>query len=960
MSRTIIKGIIFFFAFLLIKPISLRSLNPETPIDKYIHHIWTTRDLLPQNTINCIAQDSSGYLWIGTDRGLTRFDGSYFKTINKGNLPALKNNSITSLIILPDNEFWIGTYGGGITHYKDGKYKNFSAKEGLINQFINVLAIDNKHNLCIGTTGDGLIKYNYNNDSFTAITDQQGLSYNIVTGILNDRHGRLWVGTEQGLNLLEKGQITVYTTADGLPSDGIITIIEDHHGNVWVGTKGGIGLTRNRAIKVTGKKFIQITKKDGLTDNFISFLAEDKEKNIWIATNKGLNRIKTINYRNRLFDKFKLQIDNFTTKNGLSDNSLRYLYEDRWGNLWVGTSGGGLNVLKDSKFNFYTEKDGLSSSYVSAIYEDRHETVWIGTNGSGLNSFKNGKFTTYQKRDGLSSNYIESLGSDKYGNLWIGTTNGLSLFKNGKFQSFGTADGLSNPSIRVLYLDSYNILWIGTFGGGLNFFKDGKFKSLDKKKGLSDNFVLTITEDLYNNIWIGTNKGLNCFDRDFFRHLDKRAEVPQGRILDIYCDPTGTLWIASSDLGLIRFKNGKFTPLKNTEALNNQTIYRIVEDHRENLWLSSNKGIFSISRRRLNWFMEGRGSFLDWRHYQEDDGLETSVCSGGFQPAGWLTANNNLWIPTIKGIAVIDLSKPRLTIKKTNREHDLFYKLDEHPENNLTVQKLNIIHELPVRIEHIVADNQVYRQLNRLVLPSDTRKIQFHFKAIDYSTSENVLFKYRLKNYDKKWLRSNKRQSKVYQNIPPGDYQFEVVARYSDGKWGYTGASCFFSIQSPFTQTFWFYLLLTSSISLLVFGLPRLIEIIVKKKNKTAEKYKNSNLTNPKVKHLMNRLTVFMKKEKPYLNTELSLQYMANRLNVTPKDLSQVINEQLNCNFKNFINKYRVEDAKKKLIDPNENQFVLMKIALDVGFNSKSVFNASFKKFTGMTPSQYREKYKQK
>ena len=949
------KAIYLFFSVLLVWPLILGGLDPDTPPDKYIHHTWTTRDSLPQNTIHAIVQDRSGYLWLGTDRGLARFDGSEFKILHKGNIPAIKNNSITALFMARDDSLWIGTYGGGITRYKNGEFKNFSSPEGLTNHFINAISVDGRQNPWFGTTGDGVIRLKDN--TFTSFTDKEGLSYNIVSCLFTDSKGKLWVGTEKGLNLIDNGHITVFTRAEGLPADDINSIYEDRQGFLWIGTGAGIAIIRNRPHDLHERKFTTITGNDGLTDNFIRFIIEDKDRNTWIATDKGLNRIKAGSGTARFPEKSQLHPDHFTSRDGLSDDALLCLFEDRWGNLWIGTSGGGLNVLRDGEFGFFTEKDGLSSGHIKAIYEDTQKTVWIGTGGGGLNRFKDGKFTVFSQKDGLSSNYIESLCGDAEGNLWIGSANGLDLYKNGKFRRFTTADGLSNQSIRSLYLDNSGSLWIGTFGGGLNRFKDGKFDCFDTNKGLSDNFVLTIEQDLYGNIWIGTNKGINCYDHRFFRHFSSKKDVPQGMILDVYCDPTGVTWIASDDRGLVRYKNGKFTALHGSEDFTDQTIYRILEDHQENLWLSSNKGIYSVSRRRLNWFMDGKGSFLEWRHYQEEDGLKTSVCSGGFQPAGWRTSGNTIWFPTIKGIAIMDLSRPKLSIKKIPGVPDLPEASEADLEKSLPVQELTVVHELPVSIEKVVADNMTINPAHPFILPAGTQKIEFYFNAIDYSAAGNVLFKYRLQNHDREWLHSSNRKSVVYLDLPAGDYEFQLLARLSDGTWSFSGVSCFFSIKPPFLQTFWFYALLTTGITLLVFGIPKLLDIAAKKRSSKEEKYKSSNLTTQKSKSLLNRLTNLMTEEKPFLNPDLSLLELANSLGVTKEDLSQVINEQLDLNFKNFLNKYRIEEAKKKLLDPKENQFVLMKIALDVGFNSKSVFNASFKKFTGLSPSEYREKY---
>jgi ligand-binding sensor domain-containing protein/AraC-like DNA-binding protein len=931
------------------------GLDPNTPLDKYIRHHWTTRDGLPQNTIHTIVQDSSGYLWLGTDWGLVRFDGSVFTVLRRESFPAIKNNSITALLIARDGALWIGTYGGGVTRYHRGTFRNYSLEEGLTNHFINAIAEDSQNCLWFGTTGDGVFRWK--NHCFTSISDSDGLSYNIVTALFADSQGKLWVGTEKGLNCISNGRISVYTVHNGLPGDYINTVFEDRRGYLWVGTGNGAAFIRNRPLDLQEDRFISITSEVTLPDNHIRCITGDRDGNIWLATNGGLNRIKPGYPTNRRASPLNLAPEYPGPTDSLADDVLLSLYVDSWENLWVGTSGGGLYVLRSGEFEFYGEKDGLTSNYIKAIYEDREHTLWIGTGGGGLNRYEARTFTAYTTKDGLSSNDVESLCGDREGNLWIGTTNGLNRMSKGKFHVFTTGDGLSNQSIRSLWQDGKENLWIGTFGGGLNCYRDGQFTVYDSSTGLTDDFVLALQEDRYGNMWIGTNRGINCFDSHLFRDFNGREGVPRGRVLDIYSDPGGVLWIATDDDGLIRYKNGQFAVFKSSGEITDHVIYRILEDRQDNLWLSSSGGIFSVSKRRLNWVLDKQGRLIDWRHFREGDGLKTSVCSGGFQPAGCMTSAGRIWFPTMKGIAVMDLGKPRFTIKFNPEIPDLPREPEAETTELQSVPYLTVARPLAVFIDKIVADGISYTSGSSLRLPTGTKRIEFFFKVINWRAPENVVFRYRLLGHDQYWIRSSFRRSVSYLDLGAGKYEFVVKARFGDSNWSYIGDSCFFSIKPPFSQTFWFYLLLVSAITLGLWGGPRLWELMAHRRETREEKYRGSALTVPKSKAYLRRVLKIMAEEKPYLDPELSLQKLAQRVGITKEDLSQVINEHLGRNFKNFINKYRIEDACKKLLDPKENQFVLLKIAFDVGFNSKSVFNASFKKFTGLSPSQYRNRH---
>jgi ligand-binding sensor domain-containing protein/AraC-like DNA-binding protein len=978
MLKRVFFNILLLISILLVFSSGIRALDPHTAPNKYILHKWTTRDGLPQNTIYSIVQDRKGYLWLGTDRGIVRFDGLNFSTFNTGNVPAITNNSIISLLLSKDESLWMGTYGGGLTRYKNGIFKNYSQKDGLPNHFINAIVEDDEHNIWLGTTGDGVIRFN--GKSFTAVTDAEGLSYNIVTSLFYDSRGKLWVGTERGLNCLvyKKGkpQVTIYNAADGLAGDCIEAIFEDRSGWLWIGTTNGISRIGNREGDLSQRRFEAITTGEGLAGNLVRSFCEDKDGNIWAATNGGLSRIQIPPGSRRIRD---MKIESFTSEQGLSDNVLTAVYEDKWGNLWVGTSGGGVNMVGEGKFSFYTEKEGLTSGYTRAVYGDAQDILWIGTNGGGLNRLKDGKFTAYTREDGLSSNYIESIYGDRGGNLWIGTPNGLNRFKDGKFQVFTTEAGLSNNSIKSLFEDSRGSLWIGTFGGGLNRFKSGEFEVFDRKKGLSDDFVLAIEEDRFGNIWVGTNRGINCLEpgSDLIRRFQGRTGVPQGMILDIYCDYEGVMWIGTGDEGLVRYKDGVFTQFKGGEGFGSHVIYNIIEDNQENLWLSTNNGIFSVSGRRLNIYAHqlhrslsgpGPGSqsypgndwtrVVTWRHFQEGDGLKTPVCTGGFQPAGWKTTNGLIWFPTIKGLAVMDLRRPVFIVQQ--EAIGAGSPAEPGPgESGPGIPYMNVVRDQPVMIEKVVADGTVYKPHTGIKLPVGTEKVEFYFTAIHYGKPGNILFKYRLEGHDEQWTVSSSPKSVVYLDLPAGSYEFIVMARPGGGDWNFGGDSCSFSIASPFHETFWFYFLVTIGLVFVFWGIPLLREIRAQKRKTGEEKYKGSPLTLQKSKLYLQQLQKIMEEEKPFLDPELSLQKLAERIGITREDLSHVINEQLGRNFKNFINEYRIEEAKRKLVDPQENQFVLLKIAFDVGFNSKSAFNASFKKSTGLSPSEYRKKYQE-
>lgn len=939
----IISSILFLF-FLSHAPVTF-ALNPDTPFDKYNHKTWTIRHGLPNNTITAIIQDSRDYMWFGTGNGLARFDGFRFKIFNKENTPGLKSNSITSLMAANDRKLWIGTHGSGVSvyNYENESFYHYSTHNGLPDNFINAIAGDSRGSIWLGTMGSGLVRFV--NKKFFTITTQNGLSSNIVLSVYVDSKGGLWAGTETGLNHLGKdGKITVYSRQDGLLDDGITCLFEDSKTDLWIGSRSGIS-------KRTKGRFTSISAAAGLSDTYVHSIREDRDGLIWVATDNGIYRIN------------KGRIDRFTANQGLSSDSLLSLYNDSEGNLWIGTSGSGLSVLWDGKLDFYTVKDGLSSSFVKAIYGDNKGTLWIGTGGGGLNRLRAKKFKVYTKQDGLSSNYIESLCGDKEGNLWVGTNMGLNRFKNGTFTVFTRDQGLSNDSIKVLFVDSMENLWIGTYGGGVNLFKNGKFRVFDKKKGLSNNFVLCINEDIYGNIWIGTNEGLNCYKNNRFIIYRKKDGLNGDIILDIHPDRDGALWIATNGGGLNRFKQGRITRLKTAAKVSSSSIYRILDDERGNLWLSSNNGVFSVAKESLIQYAKGKLNYFKYNHFNENDGLKAAAFSGGFQPAGWKTKEGAIWLPTKKGLAMIDLEKSGFKIR--DRKTEVKQKQKKNPS---AASYLKVVRPLHVVIERVMVDGKAAKFKDLKNLPSGTEKIEFYFTAPSFTAPEKVKFMYRLCGtraglfsracYDTGWVNIENRKSVSFQGLSSDYYTLQVKAAQDAGKWSYLNrAQQSFYINPIFFLSFWSCLITAVFFALAIIWGPRYLEWRIAKKYPLPERYKTSTLTDKKSKEMLRQLLELMEKEKLYLDPYMTLQKMAGKLNITKEEISQVINREMYMNFNNFLNKYRVNEAKIKLRDPKENRYVILKVAYDVGFNSKSSFNSAFKKFTNMSPSQYRKKF---
>jgi len=714
--------------------------------------------------VMAIAQTADGYLWLGTEEGLARFDGVSFTIFDLSNTPEIKNNVILTLYVDKENNLWIGT-NDGLNRFRDGKFTSFTTQDGLSNNIVRGFCEDQNGTLWIATDGGGLNAFK--DGKFTSYTTKDGLSGNKVMTVYGDREGNLWIGTYEGAGLskFKDGKFTTFSKKDGLSDHTVWTIHEDCESNLWIGTERGLN-------KFSNGKFTRFHPRDGLSSDIVKSVYEDHDGNLWIATfGGGLNRFKNGTFTS------------FTMKDGLSNNIVRTIYEDKEGSLWIGTDGGGLNQVRDGKFTSLTTKEHLSSDSITTIYEDKHGSLWIGTFGGGLNRLNNGKVTTFTQKDGLSNDFVYSIGEESEGNLWVGTYGGgLNRFRDGKFPPFSMEQGLSNNYVLSINEDKQGSLWIGTSHGELNRFRDGKFTSFVVDEGLSN--VAAIYEDRQSRLWVGTTYGLNIFSNGQFTPVTPRTGSVSDVVRVIYEDRDGVLWIAGGR-GLSRFKDGKLTSFDLKTALLNSAAFAILEDDSNNLWLTSRKGIFRVSKKQLNDFADGMTDSITPQVYSTADGLRSNECNPG-SPSAFRTRDGKLWFATVKGVYSID-------------------------PNNI---KLNPLPP-PVAIERVSIDGKSFSPLETAEVAPGTGDLEFEFTALSFMAPQKVKFKYKLEGFDREWIDAGTTRTARYTNIAPGEYRFRVIACNNDGLWNETGASFGFYLQPRFYQTSWFYTSIAASFVLL-------------------------------------------------------------------------------------------------------------------------------------------------
>ena len=745
------------------------GLDSSRELSQFRHEVWLTENGLPQNTVHSIAQTNDGYIWIGTEEGLARFDGVKFTVFNKQNTVQLKSNYIRTLLADRRGALWIGT-AEGLVRLFEGKFTAFTTNEGLPSNTIQAVYEDRAGNLWVATaTGLGLLK----GGTVTTFTTKERLIGGSIQALFEDAEGALWICTPYGLGRLKDGKFTNYTVRDGLGSNSVRSIQQDRDGRLWFGTLSGLS-------SFSGGRFTTYTIRDGLPSDRIIALYADREGSLLVGTASGLSRFRDNHFHG------------FNAGDGLATNTILSLFEDREGNLWIGTESGGVNLLKDTKFTTYTVRNGLSSDLVKSVYDDATGNIWIGTDGGGLNLLKDGRFTNYTTRDGLASNTVLALFGDWEGNLWVGTPEGLSRFRNGRFTTYTSADGLANDLVRSINGDHAGNLWVGT-RGGLTRLKNGVLKTYTEVDGLPNDFVSAILVDTRGNLWVGTLGGLSRFSNEEFSTLTTKDGLSSDVITSLYEDGDGTLWIGTNGGGLNRLKDGRLTAYTTRQGLLDDVVYRVLEDHNSNLWLSCRQGIFHISRKDLAEFDSGKISSITPIAYGTADGMMTRECSGGGDPAAWRGSDGKLWFATIRGVAIIDPQR---------------IKINEQPP--------------PVVIEEIRIDDQSITASDKIELPPGKTRFDFYYSAPSFIAPEKVRFKYRLEGFDKDWVDVGTRRIAYYTNLRPGTYKFQVMACNNDGVWNQTGASFSLYLKPYLYQTYWFYAVCVLGLALLAWLLYRI------------------------------------------------------------------------------------------------------------------------------------------
>jgi len=544
-----------------------------------------------------LLEDAQHNLWIGHSKGATLYRDGKFQTAIPSDVTA--GRRVWAFAQAPDGAVWAATENG-LVRWDKGVTRRYLPSDGLPTARLRSLAFDQQGVLWIGTTGGGLVAFA--DGRFKVLNPDNGFPHLQVRSVLADPQRGVWAATAGGgLVHLDQGTIKTYTVADGLPTDHLTALTRDAQGTLWIGTWGA-GVVR---MSPDGR-FSAIAAANGLAGDQIWSLQADREGSVWVGTwVGGLNRL-----RNRAFVVFG-------APEGLSHDNVRAVLHGRNGISWVSTAGGGLNRIEGDRISHLGKKDGLPTDEISSIHEDRDGALWIGTYTAGVARLNpDGHIEVFGAEQGLPNTEVRTIFQDRQGRLWVGTRSGLARFEGQAFVAV-QAPGLPQEGVSAIWEDRGGTLWFGTTGQGLARLRDGVFTTLTTADGLVSNWIMALYEDADGSLWIGSNgEGMNRLKQGKLVGIRPKDGLWDGLAQTILEDRQGQLWM-SCNRGFYRvtrseldaFADGRLNKVASVgfgpgDALRSTTFAGGLQpagarDAQGHLWLPSSNGLVIVDPARL-------------------------------------------------------------------------------------------------------------------------------------------------------------------------------------------------------------------------------------------------------------------------------------------------------------------------------------------------------------------------
>jgi len=909
-----------------------------------------------KKSITFIAQDSLGQMWFATKDGLLRYDAkklySYKKEPNNPN--SIGGLFVERIFIGKDGSVWVGTEPAVLSKYRP-QTDDFITINGISGKRIKGIQQD-KDGIYWITTNKTLYRYDDQIKSLKSFTYKEG---NIgLDRLLITSKNRIFITTNETYILEFFPKTESFKEIKLIPQKiskksrstatySVYYLVEDYKDFIWITTPYGF-IYRYNPNTTDLQKYIYENLDNGKLDYgkiTIMFITEDDTHNLWFGTwFNGLYKIS----------KDRISIVNYLPQknnpNSLTNTIIHSGFQDKAGYMWFGTEFSGINILKkNKKFSIipHQSTNKLNSpSIIESITLDNNNQVWIASEQQGLFVFDKDHTREIKNVNKLlnfpKKTYVFSLLYDSKDYLWIGTNKGLYKYNpKTKTKIIYKRDekdynSLICTTVTSLAEDKKGNIWVGSTVGLTQFNTvENRFYrfSHEKKnpKSLSNTIIRSIYCDSHDNVWVGTKSGLNRFVPEtgsfrIYKHNYRDTSSISADRINSITELNNKLWIGTQGGGLNQFdyETEKFISFQTKDGFPSDNIIGINNDNHDNLWLTSSNNIIKYNVKTKKHVVYGKS-----------DGIEKSAFINediGFQQLEFSTntfKDNNGFL-YFGGIAGLTIFHP-----------------DSLPINNYIP---------PIKINSFSVNGKQKSIEKQLILNPDQNNIVLRITALNFIQPEKNKYAFFLENYDSIWKYTNNKNEISYYDLPRGKYLLHYKASNNDGVWNDNTTPIKITIKPYFYQSFLFKILLFVIFSILILAF-FLHKYYIKRKIKQQReklKYSTSSIDKKEVETIDLKLQKELKNSEIFLESDLTLHKLANSINVKPNYLSQVINQIYNKNFNEFINSYRLEYAKKLLI---ESVLKIEAVAYDSGFNSLSTFNRFFKNEVGITPSQYRNKY---
>jgi ligand-binding sensor domain-containing protein/signal transduction histidine kinase len=765
------------------------AIDPNRMISQYMREAWGSEKGFNGGAVTSIAQTADGYLWIGTEKGLIRFDGLNFRSFQQAIPTIIPIGPVQQLIGDAQSNLWILLKNTTILRYHEGKFElgRDEAEYG-----ITSLGRQKDGSVILSSLALGTLTYSAGR--FETLTDEPAKSEQTTTtpdnlssrlswatGVASHRFakpnsaittmaettdGKIWLGTrDKGLFYLKDRQ--VFAVPKGLDDGKINCLLPLGSGQLWIGTDEGL-------VRWNGSELTRSDVNPILRHSQILSMVRDRDSNIWLGTSRGL---------------FRFNVDGISSVDEAGAQpkpAVTALFEDREGNLWMGTAAG-IERLRDTPFVTYTVAKGLPSESNGPVYVDFDGRTWFAPLDGGLHWLKGGQ-TVSVTDAGLERDVIYSITGSK-DEVWLGRQqSGLTRlrFVNGGVTSktYTHVDGLVQDSVYAVHQNRDGTVWAGTLNGGVSELRDGQFRSYSTAQGMSSNTVTAISEGFDGTMWFATPNGVNALSHGQWRVYSTKDGLPSIDVNCLHEDSAHVLWIGTAGGLALLSSDGVHVPRDMPGSLLEQ-IFGIAEDKNGWLWIATSNHVLRVKRDKL---LSNKLSGEDVREYGLADGLkgvegvkrDQSVIA---DPLG------RIWFSMNHGLSVVD-----------------------------PIRATNSLATVLVKVEGVSADGVQSDLEQPIRISSVSQRTTFNYAGLSLSVPERVRYRYRLDGFDRGWSAPVATQEAIYTNLSPGSYRFHVIACNSDGVWSDSGSSVQLTIVPEFYQTKWFLLLSVAIVGFLVWA----------------------------------------------------------------------------------------------------------------------------------------------